>query len=484
MRDPKDHPTMCFIGGDWIAARGTRVVPLADPATEADRPPLRVAGVQQVEAAVAAAAGSGWQAAARADRLAALRRLLEAVAARRAAFAETISDEIGVPIDFARDHQVNAALNHLRVTLDAAERARDDTPVAPDQPEHRVRHEPIGVAGLITPWNWPLNQVVLKAGAALVAGCPMVLKPSELATRTAILFASCMEAAEVPAGVFNLLPGDGETGADLVAARGVEVVSFTGSTRAGRAIALAAATDFKRTILEMGGKSPNLLFADCDVPRALRQGMAHCFRNNGQSCNAASRMLVAREIYDEVVALAGAHARSIPLGAPADPGAHLGPQVSAAQFARVQALIASGLEDGARCVAGGPGRPDGIARGYYSRPTVLADVTPSMRVFREEVFGPVLTLTPFDDEAEAIRLANDSAYGLAGYVQTADPARADRVARALRVGMVQVNGRSRAPGAPFGGMRASGIGREAGLWGIRAFQEVKSISGATALDDV
>jgi len=319
--------------------------------------------------------------------------------------------------------------------------------------------EPAGVAALITPWNWPLNQVVLKVGAALAAGCPMVLKPSELGADTAALFAEAVNDAALLPGTFNLLQGGAEVGAALVADPRVAVISFTGSTRAGQSIAAAAAVGFRRTVLELGGKSPNIIFADCDLDRAIRQGLAHCFRNNGQSCNAAARMLVERSVYDDAVALSADMAHAWPVGAPDRPGTHVGPQVSAAQFAHVQGLIESGVAQG-------------------SRPTVLADVTPAMRVFREEIFGPVLTITPFDTEPDAIALANDSDYGLAGYIQTSDPARADRVARALRVGMVQVNGQSRVAGAPFGGVKQSGVGREAGLWGIRAFQDIKSISGA------
>lgn len=473
------RPARPYVGGRFLTSSApVGKVLLTDPATEAPRAPLAVSGQAVVSDAVAAAAGSGWQGALKADRLAALDGLIAAVEAKHDAFAQIISWEIGAPIDFARGQQVTSAIGHLTATRTALAASEEDTPVAPDLPGDRVRYEPAGVAALITPWNWPLAQVVLKVGAALAAGCPMVLKPSEFSTRTATLFSECVDAARLPAGVFNMVPGDARTGSALVAEPGVDIVSFTGSTRAGRLIAEGAARGFKRVILEMGGKSPNLLFADCDLETAIRQGLAHCFRNNGQSCNAASRMLVAREVYDDAVALAARHAAAFPLGLPSQPGAHIGPQINAGQFAHVQALIASGIAEGARCVAGGHGRAEGFERGHFTRPTVFADVTPDMRMFREEIFGPVLTMTPFEDEAEAIRLANDTEYGLAGYIQTADPARADRVARALRVGMVQVNGRSRAPGAPFGGVKASGTGREAGLWGIRAFQEVKSISGA------
>jgi aldehyde dehydrogenase (NAD+) len=474
-----DQAPAILIAGRWEAPAGGPAIDRVDPATEAPRTPVTPASADQISRAIAAAAGSGWPAASRDDRLAALDRMGAALAARAEALAQVISTEIGAPIDFARSGQVAAALGHLTATRDALAAAPDDTH-PPGQPDHRVRHEPAGVAALITPWNWPLNQVVLKVGAALAAGCPMVLKPSELGADTAALFAEAVQDANLPPGTFNLLQGGADVGAALVADPRVAVISFTGSTRAGQSIASAAAIGFRRAVLELGGKSPNIVFADCDLDRAIRQGLAHCFRNNGQSCNAAARMLVERSVYDGAVALAAELADAWPVDAPDRPGAHLGPQVSAAQFARVQDLIESGVAQGARLVAGGPGRPQGFMGGFYSRPTVFADVTPAMRIWREEIFGPVLTMTPFENDAHAIALANDTDYGPAGYIQTGDAARADRVARALRVGMVQVNGQSRMAGAPFGGVKGSGLGREAGLWGIRAFQDIKSISGTVA----
>lgn len=325
----------------------------------------------------------------------------------------------------------------------------------------------MGVAALITPWNWPLNQLVLKVGAALVAGCAMILKPSELSTPTALILAECMAEAGVPPGVFTLLLGDGEVGHRLCAHPGVNVISFTGSTQVGRQIAQAAGANLTRTALELGGKSPNLLFADCALPLAVEQGVAHAFRNAGQSCNAASRMLAQAPIYDQVVQLAGEIAAKTPAA----------PLVSQAQFDQVQGHIKHAIADGARLITGGLGKPNGVP-GFTPHPTIFADVTPAMRLAQAEVFGPVLAISKFTDEADGITQANTGPYGLAAYVQTNDPARADRVARQLDVGMVQINGSSRAPGAPFGGRKTSGWGREAGLWGIRAFQDVKSISGA------
>ncbi|WP_138472639.1 aldehyde dehydrogenase family protein [Poseidonocella sp. HB161398] len=458
----------------WADPARPRLV-LADPATEAPRALLPLSRAAEVERAVARARGAIGQG----DRAAILERLIAEIGARREEMAQAISRDMGSPIDFAREKQVEAACDHLRATLNALRAMSDRDEIAPGG--HEVHHVPAGVAALITPWNWPLNQVALKVGGALAAGCAMILKPSELSTSAALIFADCMEAAGAPEGLFTLLAGDGETGRLLAAHPGIDIVSFTGSTSVGRGIAAAAGANLVPALLELGGKSANLLFADCDLALAVRQGVAHCFRNSGQSCNAASRMLVAREVYDAAVELAAEEAASWVMGAPATRGGHLGPLVSQAQYDRVQAHIEAALEDGARLVSGGPGRAEGFERGWYPRPTVFADVAPGMRLFREEVFGPVLSITPFEDEAEAVRLANEGEYGLAGYLQTADPARQRRVAQGLRVGMVQINGRSRAEGAPFGGVRQSGYGREAGIWGIRAFQVVKSVSGLDPL---
>lgn len=456
---------------------------LFDPATAQPVQVLALDRPHDAERAVKAARhtfDTGWSESRLEERVHLLEKLYAAIEKRHEEFAQTISREIGCPIDLARTQQVDTALNHIRATLDAADGLRNDTPVLPNQPAHRVRYEALGVAALITPWNWPLNQVALKVAGSLVAGCTIVLKPSELTPNTAALFHNCVEAAGFPDGVFHQLLGDGEIGDALVAHEDVDIVSFTGSTAVGREISVKAASRFKRTILELGGKSPNLLFADCDIEKAVTQGLAHCFRNAGQSCNAASRMLVERTIYDQVIALAAVEAQNTKVDRPDRPGQHIGPLVSLPQYERVQRFIETGIAGGARLIAGGLGHPEGFERGYFARPTVFADVTPDMPIFREEIFGPVLTLTPFESEEEAVQLANDTPYGLSGYIQCRDPARLERVAKRLRVGMVQANGSSRISGAAFGGMKASGVGREAGLWGIRAFQEIKSISGIDA----
>ena len=462
--------------------RVERTITLDDPATGKPCRELVFSTPDQIDAAVERArnafddgtAALSWQ-----DRISLLEKLLRAVEAHREDFAQVISKQIGSPIDFTQDQQVSTAIGHIRATIDAAQSASDDDTIVDEDPNHRIRYEPIGVAALITPWNWPLNQVVLKVAAAFMAGCTIVLKPSELASDAAILFDTCIKTLNLPDGIFNLVLGDHHAGAQLVNHPDVDIISFTGSTEVGRTISMKAAEQFKRVILELGGKSPNILFADCDLERAMTQGIAHCFRNAGQSCNAASWMLIERSIYDEAVTLARSKASNFPVDLPHKSGNHIGPLVSQQQFERVQSYIQAGIDEGARLITGGLGKPHHLPEGWFAKPTVFADATLNMRITKEEIFGPVLTLVPFESEKEAIHLANTSDYGLAGYIQTADMERADRVARALRVGMVQVNGSSRAAGTAFGGRKKSGQGREAGIWGIRAFQEIKSISGTS-----
>jgi aldehyde dehydrogenase (NAD+) len=322
-----------------------------------------------------------------------------------------------------------------------------------------------------------MNQITLKVIPALAAGCTVVLKPTEIAPLNAMLFADLIHEAGFPAGVFNLVNGEGPTvGAAMSAHPGIDMMSFTGSTRAGIAVSKAAADTVKRVTLELGGKSPNIVFADADISKAVKMGSLHCFNNTGQSCNAPTRMLVERSAYANAVEVAAETAHKTAVGDPAEEGRHIGPLVSEAQFNKVQGLIEKAIAEGARLVAGGPGRPEGFNRGYFVRPTVFADVSNDMTIAREEVFGPVLAMIPFDREDEAVSIANDTPYGLAAYVQSGNQARAQKVARRLRAGMVQINGAMRAPGSPFGGYKQSGNGREGGKWGIEDFLEVKIIS--------
>jgi len=344
-----------------------------------------------------------------------------------------------------------------------------------------IAKEPIGVCGLITPWNWPLNQIVCKVGPALAAGCTMVLKPSEIAPLNAIIFAEVLHEARVPKGVFNLVNGDGATVGQAIAAHeDVDMVSFTGSTRAGVLVAKAAADTVKRVCQELGGKSANILLPDIDLARAVKRGVAGCFSNSGQSCNAPTRMLVPLDRQEEAVAFAKAAAEGFRVGPPTAEGTMLGPVVSEVQFNKIQRLIQSGIEEGAQLVTGGPGRPEGLNRGYYVRPTVFAGVAPEMTIAREEIFGPVLSIMTYRSEDEAIRIANDTPYGLAAYVQGGDLALARRVAAQLRAGQVQVNYPAWDTGAPFGGYKRSGNGREYAEYGIEEFLETKAVIGYAA----
>ena len=472
MQDRQHH----FIDGAWTPSRDGSPCEVVDPATEEAFATIVLAGPRDVDAAVSAAAAAlpGWRATPPADRSAALDRLLAAYDARAEDLAEAVSREMGAPIDWARRAQVpsgRANLAAIRAALDgfAFEETLGKGAI--------LAREPVGVAALITPWNWPLNQITLKVGAALAAGCTMVLKPSEIAPLSAMILMEAVDEACLPPGVVNLVNGDGPgAGRALTAHPDVAMVSFTGSTRAGRDIGRRAADTFKRVGLELGGKGANLVFADA-AASAVRTGARRVFANSGQSCNAPTRMLVERPAYAAAVDTAAAVAAETRVGPSAEPGRHIGPLSGPAQFDRVQGFIDRAIADGARLVAGGPGRPEGLNRGFFARPTVFADVTNDMELAREEVFGPVLAILPFDTEAEAIAIANDNAYGLTHYVQTADADRAARLARALHAGTVEINGRPPPSGAPFGGVKASGIGREGGAHGIAEFLEPKTISG-------
>jgi aldehyde dehydrogenase (NAD+) len=468
-----------YIDGRWTAPRDARDCPVIDPATEEPCAVISLGGRADVDAAVAAArrAQPGWAATPPAARRALVERILAQYERRAEEMAQAVSLEMGAPIDFARGSQAPCLPWHLQGFLDAFDEIAWIRPLRADAPHDRIALEPIGVVGLITPWNWPMNQVTLKVIPALLAGCACVLKPSEEAPLSSLLFAEFVHDAGAPPGVFNLVNGDGAgAGAALSEHPDVEMISFTGSTRAGRAISRAAAETLKRVTLELGGKGANLIFADAD-DQAVARGVRHCFSNAGQSCNAPTRMLVERPLYDRAVEIARETALATRVGPPSAPGGHIGPVVNRRQWESIQGYIQKGVDEGARLLAGGPGRPEGLNRGFYVRPTVFADVRPGMTIEREEIFGPVLSMIPFDDEDEAVRIANDTPYGLTNYVQSADGERRNRLARRLRAGMVEMNGRARAQGSPFGGVKASGRAREGGVWGIEEFLEVKAISG-------
>lgn len=469
-----------FIDGKWVAPAVPKELEVINPADEQPFAVISLGSAADVDKAVAAArrAFDGWSRTSREERLAALERLLAVYQRRMHDMAKAISEEMGAPIKLAIEAQAECGAGHIKAFIRSLKSFTFEHALDERNPQERIVHEPIGVCGLITPWNWPMNQVTLKVVPALAAGCTVVLKPSEIAPVSSIVFAEMMEEAGFPAGVFNMVNGDGPTvGEALSRHPGIDMMSFTGSTRAGIAVSKAAADGIKRVALELGGKSPNIVFADSDLPDAIARGLAHCFENTGQSCNAPTRMLVERPVYDRAVGLAADYAATVKVGNPAEDGDHIGPLVSEMQFNKVQGLIEAGIKEGARLVAGGLGRPDGFNRGYYVRPTVFADVNNDMTIAREEIFGPVLAMIPFDNEDDAVAIANDTPYGLSGYVQTKDQAKAQRVARRIRAGMVQINGAGRPYGSPFGGYKASGLGREGGKWGLEDFLEVKAISG-------
>jgi aldehyde dehydrogenase (NAD+) len=468
-----------YIDGTWVDPRAGRDHAVIDPSTEDPCATISLGGQADTDAAVAAAKAAlpGWMATPVTERIATLERVLEVYKARADDLSAAISEEMGAPIDMAKTQQAPAGIGHLKGFVRAAKAFPWEAPLGDHAPNDRIIHEAVGVCALITPWNWPMNQITLKVGAALVTGNTMVLKPSEESPLDALIFAEIMHEAGVPPGVFNLVNGDGAgVGAQLSAHPDVDMVSFTGSTRAGRLISIAAADTLKRVHLELGGKGANLIFADADE-KAVKRGVVHMMNNTGQSCNAPSRMLVEASIYDDVVEQAKAAAEKVTVGPASEPGRHMGPVVNATQWSKIQDLIQAGIDEGARLVTGGPGRPEGLNKGFYVRPTVFADVTNDMTIAREEIFGPVLSILKFDGEDEAVRIANDTPYGLTNYVQSQDGARRNRLARQLRSGMVEMNGQSRGAGAPFGGMKMSGNGREGGSWGLHDFVEVKAVSG-------
>ena len=473
-----DHSRHFYIDGRWVAPAAPRDLDVIDPSTEEVCATISLGDQADTDAAVAAArrAFDGWAATPLPERIAALERILAAYLTRSEDMAQAITAEMGAPLDWSRQQQVTSGDWHFEGFLAAARAMEWDHPLGPQSPGERIFHEPVGVVALITPWNWPMNQIALKVAPALLAGCTMVLKPSEVSPLSALVFAEIVDAAGLPPGVFNLVNGDGPgVGSQLSVHADVDMVSFTGSTRAGRLISKAAADTIKRVSLELGGKGANIIFSDAD-DRAVKRGAARCFSNSGQSCNAPTRMLVHRDRYDAAVDIAARVADDTPVIPAHQEGRGIGPVVSEVQFQKIQALIQSGIDEGARLVAGGTGRPGHLNRGYFVRPTVFADVTPDMTIWREEIFGPVLSIIPFDTEDQAIAMANDTEYGLTNYIQTTDKDRLRRVARRLRSGMVESNGRGFSKGSPFGGMKQSGNGREGGVWGLHEFLEVKIVS--------
>ncbi len=465
-----------FINGIWITPDIPVALDVVDPSTEEAYTQVALGSKADVDKAVAAAkaafpAFSQWS---KAERLALLKRILAEYEKRYEDIARAVSQEMGAPLAFARDAQAAAGKGHLGATIEALENyefteARGSTMIV---------KEPIGVCALITPWNWPLNQIACKVGPAIAAGCTMVLKPSEIAPISGIIFAEVMEAAGTPKGVFNLVNGTGpDVGQVMAGHPDVDMVSFTGSTRAGIIVAKTAADTVKRVAQELGGKSPNIILSDAEFEKAVADGVTACFGNSGQSCDAPTRMLVPAKRHDEALDIAKAAAEKLKTGDPRADGIDLGPVVSQTQYDKIQRLIEAGIKEGATLVTGGPGRPEGLNRGYYIRPTVFGHVTNDMTIAREEIFGPVLSILSYEDEEQAVEIANDTPYGLAAYVQSGDIGNARKVAARLRAGSVFINYPDWDLFAPFGGYKQSGNGREYADWGIHDFLEIKGIVG-------
>ena len=464
-----------LIDGEWQRPQRTEL-DVINPATEQPTAKILMGTAADVDAAVDAArrAFDSYGESTKAERIELLENIIRVYERRIGDVAEAISDEMGAPMKFALRAQAGSGLEHLTTTLAVLKDFEFEEMIGSTQ----LRREPVGVCGLITPWNWPINQISCKVAPALAAGCTMVLKPSEVAPISAHVFAEILMEAGIPKGVFNLVDGDGPTVGEAISRHPqIDMVSFTGSTRAGVLVAKAAADTVKRVSQELGGKSANIILDDADLEAAVKSGVLSMMSNTGQSCNAPSRMLVPAKLYDKAVEIAQSVARKPVVGDPKADGVTMGPVASKVQFDKIQRLIEAGIAEGARVVVGGPGRPEGIDKGYFVRPTVFADVNNSMTIAREEIFGPVLTIIPYSDEEEAVRIANDTIYGLSGYVYSGNLERARKVARRLRTGMVHLNGASTDANAPFGGYKQSGNGREWGREGLKEFLEVKAVMG-------
>jgi len=473
------HERQFYIDGAWVDPIEPKLLDVIDPSTDAPFTQISLGGVADVDRAVAAAKAAfpAFSQTTPAERLALLRRIYDAYQARYDDIARAVSREMGAPLHFARSNQAATGTAHLAKLIEVFEKfefeeLRGTTLIA---------KEPIGVVGMITPWNWPLNQIVCKVGPALAAGCTMVLKPSEIAPINAIIFAEVLDAAGVPKGVFNLVNGDGPTVGDALARHpDVDMMSFTGSTRAGISVAKSAADTVKRVHQELGGKSANIILADADLKTAVAKGVAGCFGNSGQSCNAPTRMLVPAHLIDEAAEIAKEAAKSFKVGPADQDSSVLGPVVSQLQYDKIQRLIQAGIDEGAQLVTGGTGRPEGLEKGYFVKPTIFSKVAPDMTIAREEIFGPVLAIIPYETEEEAIAIANDTVYGLAAYVQSGSYEHARKISARMRAGNVYINYPAWDTGAPFGGYKQSGNGREYADWGIEEFLEIKGVVGYKA----
>ncbi len=466
-----------FINGEWVEPAGRTSLDVINPATEEAFTSISMGTAEDVDRAAQAARAAfpAWSQSTVDERKAVISNILAGLKARGDEIAQAISNEMGAPLGFAKAAQLGAGMAHFMTVL----KILDDFEFEEVRGSTKIVKEAAGVCGFITPWNWPLNQIACKVAPAIAAGCTMVLKPSEMAPVSAYILAEIIAESGLPAGVFNLVNGDGPTvGAAISAHPEIDLVSFTGSTRAGREVAKAAADSIKRVTQELGGKSANIILDDAaDFAKAVSGGVASCFGNSGQSCNAPTRMLVPKARMAEAIEVAKAAAAKATVGDPLAETTRLGPVVSELQFNKIQDLIQKGIDEGAELIAGGTGLPEGLDKGYYVRPTVFANVSNDMTIAREEVFGPVLTIIGYEDDADAVRIANDTDYGLSGYV-SGEAEHAQQIARQIRTGMVHINGAGPDFGAPFGGYKQSGNGREWGLEGFEEFLEVKSLMGA------
>jgi len=468
-----------YINGEWVDPSTTQTLDVINPATELPIGKIAMGGEEDVNRAVAAAAAAfeTYSQTSREERIALLEAIIAKYSERMGDVAATISQEMGAPLGLANAAQAPSGIGHFMTTLQVLK----DFAFEEDLGTSHIIREPAGVCALITPWNWPINQIACKVAPALAAGCTMVLKPSEVSPFNAILFAEVLDAAGVPPGVFNLINGDGpNVGARMSSHPSVDMVSFTGSTRAGIEVAKNAASTVKRVAQELGGKSANIILDDADFAKSISRDVFGMCMNSGQSCNAPTRMLVPTARMDEAAAIAKAAAEKVKVGDPAAEGTTIGPVVSEVQFDKIQALIQKGIDEGATLETGGTGRPDGLNAGYYVKPTVFSHVTNDMSIAQEEIFGPVLSLIGYLDDDDAVRIANDTPYGLSGYISSADPERAKRMARQIRTGNVHLNGASVDNNAPFGGYKQSGNGREWGAHGLDEFLETKAIMGYNA----
>jgi aldehyde dehydrogenase (NAD+) len=473
-----EHSLQFYIDGRWVAPLTTDTLDVINPATEEPIAKIAMGGADDVDAAVAAAkaAFETFSQTSREERLALLDSIIGVYASRMEELADIISQEVGAPLWLAQAAQAAAGLGHLATARGILADFEFERPMGTTL----IVREPVGVCGMITPWNWPLNQIACKVAPAIATGCTMVLKPSEVAPLNAIIFAEIMDAAGVPKGVFNLVNGDGiNVGAPLSAHPDVDMVSFTGSTRAGIEVARAAAPTVKRVAQELGGKSANIILDDADFEAVISRDYAGMCTNSGQSCNAPTRMLVPAARMDEAAAIAAAAAKNVVVGDPREAGSNIGPVVSATQYSRIQQLIEKGIGEGAKLEVGGPGKPEGLETGYFVQPTVFSHVSNDMTIAREEIFGPVMVMIGYDDDDDAVRIANDTLYGLSGYI-SGSTERANAMARRIRSGNVHVNGAGPDFNAPFGGYRQSGNGREWGPLGFEEYLETKAIMGANA----